>query len=56
MDPCPLSNNQSMVLTCLLFIKKVWDVNIIETAMKDFYGDDMNLMIDAIQRNLTVSR
>ncbi|RWR85345.1 endonuclease 2 [Cinnamomum micranthum f. kanehirae] len=31
----------------------VWDVNIIETAMKDFYGDDLSLMIDAIQRNLT---
>lgn len=31
----------------------VWDVNVIETAMKDFYNDDQSTMIDAIQRNIT---
>lgn len=34
---------------------KVWDVNIIETAMKDFYNDDLNLMIESIKNNITVS-
>ncbi|PKA63532.1 Endonuclease 2 [Apostasia shenzhenica] len=33
----------------------VWDVNIIETAMKDFYSDDLNSMIEAIQMNITDS-
>jgi hypothetical protein len=34
---------------------QVWDVSIIETAMKDFYDNDQNTMIDAIQQNITVS-
>jgi hypothetical protein len=32
----------------------VWDVSVIETAMKDFYDNDQGTMIDAIQRNITV--
>uniref|UniRef100_A0A804M978 Aspergillus nuclease S1 n=1 Tax=Zea mays TaxID=4577 RepID=A0A804M978_MAIZE len=31
----------------------VWDVNVIETAMKDFYGNDQSTMIQAIQQNIT---
>uniref|UniRef100_A0ACD5UWR6 Uncharacterized protein n=1 Tax=Avena sativa TaxID=4498 RepID=A0ACD5UWR6_AVESA len=31
----------------------VWDVSIIETAMKDFYDNDQSTMIDAIQTNIT---
>jgi hypothetical protein len=31
----------------------VWDVNIIETAMKDFYDNDLSTMIQAIQQNIT---
>ncbi|XP_058091511.1 endonuclease 2-like [Magnolia sinica] len=31
----------------------VWDVSIIETAMKDFYSNDLNLLTEAIQQNLT---
>lgn len=33
----------------------MWDVNIIETAMKDFYNNDLNTMIEAINMNITVS-
>ncbi|PWZ38206.1 Endonuclease 3 [Zea mays] len=32
---------------------EVWDVNVIETAMKDFYGNDQSTMIQAIQQNIT---
>ncbi|KMZ75437.1 hypothetical protein ZOSMA_114G00340 [Zostera marina] len=31
----------------------VWDVSIIETAMKDFYGNDLVTMIEAIGHNIT---
>ncbi|XP_039774313.1 endonuclease 2-like isoform X3 [Panicum virgatum] len=31
----------------------VWDVNVIQTAMKDFYGNDLSTMIQAIQRNIS---
>ncbi|XP_066344690.1 endonuclease 2-like isoform X2 [Miscanthus floridulus] len=31
----------------------VWDVNVIETAMKDFYDNDQSTMIQAIQQNIT---
>ncbi|KAJ4794322.1 Endonuclease 4 [Rhynchospora pubera] len=31
----------------------VWDVSMIETAMKDFYDNDLNTMIDAIKLNIT---
>ncbi|XP_037487594.1 endonuclease 4-like [Triticum dicoccoides] len=31
----------------------VWDVDVIEQAMKDFYGKDQDTMIKAIQRNIT---
>jgi hypothetical protein len=30
-------------------------VSIIETAMKDFYENDLSTMIDAIKLNITVS-
>lgn len=33
----------------------MWDVNIIETAMKDFYNNDLDAMTQAIQMNITVS-
>lgn len=29
-------------------------MNVIETAMKDFYDNDQNTMIQAIQQNITV--
>jgi len=38
-----------------LLVLQVWDVNVIETAMKDFYGNDQSTMIQAIQQNITVS-
>ncbi|XP_042450593.1 endonuclease 4-like [Zingiber officinale] len=31
----------------------VWDVSIIETAMKDFYDNDVDTMIEAIKMNIT---
>lgn len=31
----------------------VWDVNMIETAMRDFFDDDLNVMIKSIQQNIT---
>jgi hypothetical protein len=31
-------------------------VNVIETAMKDFYNNDAGTMIKAIQLNITVSK
>ncbi|ONK81495.1 uncharacterized protein A4U43_C01F29730 [Asparagus officinalis] len=31
----------------------VWDVNIIETAMKDFYNGDRDTMIESIKMNIT---
>ncbi|CAL9073437.1 unnamed protein product [Musa textilis] len=31
----------------------VWDVNIIETAMRDFYNNDLGSMIEAIEMNIT---
>lgn len=30
-----------------------WDVSIIETAMKDFYNNDLDTMNQAIQNNIT---
>ena len=30
-------------------------MNVIETAMKDFYDNDLSTMIQAIQQNITVS-
>jgi hypothetical protein len=37
-----------------LLVLQVWDVNVIETAMKDFYDNDQSTMIQAIQQNITV--
>ncbi|CAL5014473.1 unnamed protein product [Urochloa decumbens] len=34
-------------------LHKVWDVEVIETAMKDFYNDDRSTMIEAIKLNIT---
>ncbi|KAF8762780.1 hypothetical protein HU200_009088 [Digitaria exilis] len=34
-------------------LHKVWDVNVIETALKEFYNDDQNTMIEAINLNIT---
>ncbi|KAJ6820801.1 putative bifunctional nuclease precursor [Iris pallida] len=31
----------------------VWDTNMIETAMKDFYNDDLNSMVEGIRMNIT---
>ncbi|KNA06084.1 hypothetical protein SOVF_184390 [Spinacia oleracea] len=31
----------------------VWDTEIIDTAVKNFYGSDLNNMIEALQRNIT---
>lgn len=33
----------------------VWDSNIIETALKDFYRNDQSSMIEAISKNITVN-
>ncbi|KAF7143218.1 hypothetical protein RHSIM_Rhsim05G0153800 [Rhododendron simsii] len=33
---------------------QVWDNMIIESALKMFYGSDLSMMIQAIQRNITV--
>ena len=38
-----------------VFLIQVWDVNLIETAMKNFYSRDVNVMVDSIERNITVS-
>ena len=42
--------------TLQLVLLQVWDVNVIETAMKDFYNNDLSTIVKAIQRNITVSR
>nr|CAB3485997.1 unnamed protein product [Digitaria exilis] len=34
-------------------LHKVWDVNVIETALNEFYNDDRNTMIEAIKLNIT---
>jgi hypothetical protein len=34
----------------------VWDVNVIETALKEFYNEDVSTMIKAIKMNITVSK
>nr|BAJ97851.1 predicted protein [Hordeum vulgare subsp. vulgare] len=34
-------------------LHKVWNVNVIETAMNRFYKDDMSTMVNAIKHNLT---
>lgn len=34
---------------------QVWDDMIIDSALKTFYGSDISIMIQAIQRNITVS-
>lgn len=31
----------------------VWDVSMIETAMKDFYDNDLSTMIESIEKNIT---
>lgn len=33
---------------------QVWDNMIIESALKTFYGSDISIMIQTIQRNITV--
>jgi len=33
----------------------VWDVSIIDTAIKDFYNKSMDTMVEALEMNLTVS-
>ena len=38
-----------------LILVQVWDDMIIESALKTFYGSDLSTMIQAIQRNITVS-
>ncbi|TVU16389.1 hypothetical protein EJB05_39948 [Eragrostis curvula] len=34
-------------------LHKVWDVNVIETAMEDFYNNDTATMIEAIKMNIS---
>ncbi|KAJ6853643.1 putative bifunctional nuclease precursor [Iris pallida] len=34
----------------------VWDVSMIETAMKDYYNDDLSTMIEAIKMNITADK
>lgn len=38
----------------LQFIFQVWDSDIIESAMKTFYDKDLDVMISAIENNITV--
>ena len=33
----------------------MWDVSIIDTAIKDFYNKSMDTMVEALKMNLTVS-
>jgi hypothetical protein len=40
-------------LVCLVLFQ-VWDNMIIESALKKFYGSDLSVMIQAIQRNISV--
>eukprot|EP00253_Pinus_taeda_P000859 PITA_00859 len=45
------------ILLCLRCCdcQQIWDTLMIETAMKDFYDDDLEVMISSIQRNITDS-
>jgi hypothetical protein len=49
-----VSLTEGTTVTNLFLVLQVWDVNVIETAMKDFYGNDQSTMIQAIQQNITV--
>ncbi|KAL6651533.1 hypothetical protein ACP70R_010458 [Stipagrostis hirtigluma subsp. patula] len=35
-------------------LHRVWDTNVIEKAMKDFYNNSQDAMIEAIQKNITL--
>jgi hypothetical protein len=37
-----------------LVLFQVWDVSILETAMKYFYDNDQATMIDAVLHNITI--
>ena len=45
-------NNLLDSIKLLLF--QVWDDMIIDSALKTFYGSDLEIMIKAIQTNITV--
>ena len=45
---------QNFMFSKRKFLFQVWDNMIIETAVKTFYSKDLGLMIEAIQRNITV--
>ena len=36
-------------------LHRVWDQDIIEKAMKDYYGNDLSIMTNVIMLNITVS-
>jgi hypothetical protein len=36
-------------------LHRVWDLDIIEKAMKDYYGNDLSIMTSVIMLNITVS-
>lgn len=41
-------------LLCDIYVLQVWDDKIIESAVKTFYGSDLTVMIQSIQKNIAV--
>jgi hypothetical protein len=38
----------------IVMLRQVWDVNIIETAEKDYYDQGTDEFVDALNKNITV--
>ena len=51
----PVNNAVNRLNSVVLVLVQVWDDMIIQSALKTFYDSDLSIMIQAIQRNLTVS-
>lgn len=47
-------SNAVSILAYLLLYLQIWDTMIIDTSLKTFYDSDLAIMIEAIQRNITV--
>lgn len=48
------SNPKLVIFMDYWILFQVWDSDIIESAMKTFYEKDLNVMVSAIEKNITV--
>jgi len=51
----PVNNAVNRLNSVISVLVQVWDDMIIQSALKTFYDSDLSIMIQAIQRNITVS-